>query len=160
MGTLEGAMKSSKLGGFALLLQGFEGGDVGGEHIGQLLFPFGGGLEGSGEGGAAGLGFVVLVGEGLDLVDDGIDALVGGKEGLAQGVEFALVGGDGEFLLAEFGLVLLEAGLDLGLFAEQGAFVAAGGLDLILEAGELGLQFGDLVLAAENGGGALAGAGW
>jgi hypothetical protein len=94
----------------------------------------------------------ILGGKAVDLVDDGVDALVEDATRVLEGVELALVGGDGDFLGAQFGLGLLEAGLEFGLLRLQGALVSAGFTDLFLELGELALEFGDLVLTGENRG--------
>ncbi len=89
-----------------------------------------------GEGGAFLDTFLLLGGEALNFVDDGVDFLVERARGVLQGVEFALVGGDGDFLGAQLGLGLLEAGLEFGLFAEQNTFGAALLGDFLLKGGE------------------------
>jgi hypothetical protein len=43
-----------------------------------------------------------------------------------QRLELAFARGDGHFLFAQFGLRLLQAGLQLGLLAQQRAALAAG----------------------------------
>ena len=65
--------------------------------------------------------FLLLGGQALNFVDDRVDLLVQQALRVLQRVELAFVGGDGHFLGAQFGLGLLQAGLQLGLLALQRA---------------------------------------
>ena len=144
-------------GGIALLAQIFQrGGDFHDLLAQRALagFEFGGLL---GERGAFLRAFLFLRGEALDFVNDGVDLLVQQPLRSLQRVEFALMRGDGHFLLAQFGLRLLKTGLQRSLFTEQRALVAAQFIDLFLRLGDLRFQFGDLIFAAEDGAGGLAG---
>ena len=77
--------------------------------------------------------FLLLGGQALDFVNDGIDLLVQQALRVLQRVELAFVGGNGHFLGAQFGLRLLQAGLQLGLLALQRALAAADFGDLLLQ---------------------------
>ena len=68
-----------------------------------------------------------------------------------QRIEFAFARGDGDFLLAQFRLGLLQARLKFGLLRQQRAPLAAGLGHAFLEFRQLILQFRDLIFAAENG---------
>ena len=65
--------------------------------------------------------FLFLRGQALNLINDRVDLLVQQALGILQRVELAFVRGDGHFLGAQFGLRLLQAGLQLGLLALQRA---------------------------------------
>ena len=74
---------------------------------------------------------------------------------ILQRVEFALARGDRDFLRAQFGLRLLQAGLQRGLLALQAPLRR-----LIRRpvpgAARRASEFGNLIFAAEDGGGAFA----
>ena len=55
--------------------------------------------------------FLLLRGQALNLINDRVDLLVQQPLGILQRVELAFVRGDGDFLGAQFGLRLLQAGL-------------------------------------------------
>ena len=117
----------------------------GGGHVRDLLL--GGALAGFEFAGLRGQArrvfhaFPLLRGEALDLIDDGVNLLVQERWEFLEGVEFALVRGDGDFLAAQFRLRLLQAGLKPGLFAQQRALAAAQFVDLLLRLAEVRLQF-------------------
>ena len=131
------------------------GAELGDEFLGGLLAHFARGHL-LGEGGALGVPFLLLRGEALNFVNDGVDLLVQDALGILQRLELAFVRGDGDFLSAQFSLGLLKAGLQRGLFALKHALAAADFRDLFLQDRELSLEFLDLIFAAENGRGSLA----
>ena len=145
------------IGRIALLAQGFlrsgQGGDAG-LPIALARFQAGG-LRGQPL--AFARAFRLLRGQAVDLIDDGLDFLQEEAGRILQGVEFALAGGDGHFPGAQFGLGLLQAGLQLGLLAEQRAFAPADFGDVLLQGSRRAVQVGDLVFAAEDGSGRRAG---
>ena len=94
--------------------------------------------------------FLFLRGEALDFKNDRLDFLVQQPVGILQRVELAFARGDGDFLLAQFRLRLLQAGLQFRLLAQQRAAAAAHLGDAHLDFRQFAVQFGDLVFAAEN----------
>ena len=96
--------------------------------------------------------FLLLRGQALDFKNDRLDFLVQQPVGILQRVEFALARGDGDFLLAQFRLRLLQAGLQFRLLAQQrAAFAAASSATRSCNSASSACKFGDLVFAAENG---------
>ena len=95
--------------------------------------------------------FLLLRGEALDFKNDRLDFLVQQPVGILQRVELALARGDGDFLLAQFRLRLLQRRLQFGLLAQQRAAFAAHLGHAVLERGQFILQIGNLILAAQNG---------
>ena len=72
------------------------------------------------------------LGQAFDLEHDGLNLLAQQAGGILQRLELAFARGDGHFLLAQFGLRLLQAGLQFRLLAQQRAALAAGLLDELL----------------------------
>ena len=70
---------------------------------------------------------------------------------ILQRVELAFMGGNGHFLRAQCGLRLLQCRLQFGLLALQSAFATADLHDLVLNADEHRLEFGNLILAGQDG---------
>ena len=97
------------------------------------------------------LSFLFLRRQALDFVNDRVDFLVQHPPGILQRVVLAFARGDVDFLCAQFVLRLLQARLQRGLFAHQHSFAAARVADLILQAGQVPLQLGDLVFSSQNG---------
>jgi len=73
--------------------------------------------------------------------------------GILEGVKLALVGGDGHLARPQLRLGLLEAGLQFGLLALQGALPPARLGHPFLQGRQRGLQLGNLVFPAQNRGG-------
>ena len=69
--------------------------------------------------------FLFLRGEALNFKNDRLNFLVQQPVGILQRVELAFARGDGDFLLAQFRLRLLQAGLQFRLLAQQRAAFAA-----------------------------------
>ena len=96
--------------------------------------------------------FLLLRGEALDFKNHRLDFLVQQPVGILQRVELAFARGDGDFLLAQFRLRLLQARLQFRLLAQQRAAFAAHLGHAMLDFRQFAVQFGDLVFAAENRG--------
>ena len=77
--------------------------------------------------------FLFLRGQALDFKNHRLDFLVQQPVGILQRVEFAFARGDGHFLLAQFRLRLLQAGLQFRLLAQQRAALAARLRDALLQ---------------------------
>ena len=85
-----------------------------------------------------------------------VNALVQEAIGIVQRIELALARGDGDFLLAQFHLRLLQGGLQIGLLAQpRGALLGRLG-DMAVKFRQFHLQLGDLIFAAQNRGRRLA----
>ena len=89
----------------------------------------------------------------VDLENHGLDFLGEQAGGVFQGLELALARGDGDLPRAQFGLRLLQAGLQLRLLAQERALLPAGVADAFLQGAGGLAQFGDLIFAAQDGGG-------
>ena len=113
---------SAGVGGVALLAQALQ---LGGQRPRPAAWPACSRVSSSpawaASAGALLLPFLLLGGQALDLVNDGVDLLVQQALGILQRIELAFARGDGHFLGAQFGLRLLQAGLQLGLLALQRA---------------------------------------
>ena len=94
--------------------------------------------------------FLFLRGEALDFKNHRLDFLVQQPVGILQRVELAFARGDGDFLLAQFRLRLLQAGLQFRLLAQQRAALAARLGDAFLDFRQFVLQIGDLIFPAKN----------
>ena len=124
-------------GGVALLPQVFQArGQRGDPLLAGLLARFQR-RRPLGQRGALVVAFLFLRGEALDFVNDGVDLLVQQAAGILQRIELALARGDGDFLLAQFVLRLLQAGLQFRLLAQQRAALAAGLGHALLEFGHV-----------------------
>src|ERR1035437_2116100 len=95
--------------------------------------------------------FLLLRGKTLHFKYDCLDFLVQQAVGILQRLELALARGNGNFLLAQFRLRLLQTGLQFRLLAQQRAALAARLGDEILQFVQFSLKFGNLVFTAENG---------
>jgi hypothetical protein len=94
--------------------------------------------------------FLFLRGKALHLEHDGLNLLPEHARGALQRVDLALSRGDGDFLVAEFRLRLLEARLQFRLLALQRAAALAGFGNFFLKLQHIGLELGNLVFATEN----------
>ena len=80
-----------------------------------------------------------------------------GALGGLEGVELTLTGGHGNLLVTKFHPHLLQRQLQGGLLELQGRLFLGGLREASLERGNLGLKFGDLILAPQDAGRCLAG---
>jgi hypothetical protein len=94
--------------------------------------------------------FLFLRGQALDLIDNSLNLLLQQPLGILQGALFSFVRGDGNFLGAEFGLRLLETGLQFRLFALESAFAPADFSHSALQQRQRCAQLHDLVLASQD----------
>src|SRR5207247_6308336 len=70
--------------------------------------------------------------------------------GILQRSELALMSGNRDLLGAQLRLLLLQAGLQVRLFAQQSSLAAAGFIYLFLKLRQVRLQLADLILAPKD----------
>ena len=92
----------------------------------------------------------LLTGQGLEIPIDLSQANLKRPLGGLKCIELALTGGHGDLLLAQFHPHLFESQLQGRLLGLESPLLPTGLGDAVLQRGDLGLEFGDLILATQD----------